>query len=314
MQRSVVTAMVFAASVGGLLGVMACASGCQSRGKQAQQSTSILQVFAPPTPEEASRWAIDPFNADKRARGTLLLANAPWGGEDVYVRLYREQIKDTYRDPKKDPDPLVRAVAVRALAMHGSPDDVPAILELLKSDEKYLRWECARALQRLHNPVAVKPLTDRLNAKNEAEASVREASASALGQYAERASFDALVAALYDRDLAVSSAARRSLATITGRDLGEDVRPWVAFSKESADVFAGRKTYEYPIFQRDPDWLEYIVPMLAPPNEKPGVPVGLPAASASASAGRGNGSAEPTIRSEDSAHRRRGLRRPIKAP
>ncbi len=256
------------------LGGGAALPACQSRGKQAQQSTSILQVFAPPTPEEAARWAVDPFNADKRARGTLLLANAPWGGEDVYVRLYREQIKDE--------DPLVKAVAVRALAMHGSPDDVPAIADLFKSNEKYLRWECARALQRLHNPAAVKPLVDRLNTKNEAEASVREAAASALGQYAERSSFDALVAALDDRDLAVSSAARRSLETLTGRDLGVEVRPWVAFSKEATDLFAGRRTYEYPIFQRDPDWLESIVPMLAPPNEKPGVPAGLPAASASA--------------------------------
>lgn len=253
---------------------VAWAGGCQSRGKQARESTSILQVFSPPTPEEAARWAVDPFNADKRARGTLLLANAPWGGEDVYVRLYREQIKDA--------DPLVKAVAVRALAMHGSPEDVPVIVDLLDENEKYLRWECARALQRLHNPVAVKPLTDRLSTKNEPEASVREASASALGQYADQGAFNALVAALDDRDLAVSSAARRSLATLTGRDLGEDVRPWVAFSKESTDLFAGRKTYEYPIFQRDPDWIEYFVPMLAPPNEKPGVPVGLPAASAQA--------------------------------
>lgn len=235
-----------------------------------------MQVFAPPTPEEAARWAVDPFNADNRARGTLLLANAPWGGEDVYVRLYREQIKDA--------DPLVKAVAVRALAMHGSPEDVPTIAGLMSQSEKYLRWECARALQRLHNPVAIKPLTERLNTKNEQEASVREAAASALGQYADRAAFDALVAALDDRDLAVASAARRSLSTLTGRDLGEDVRPWVAYSKESGDLFAGRKTYQYPIFERDPDWLEYVVPFLKPPNEKPGVPVGLPAASDNSSA------------------------------
>jgi HEAT repeat protein len=247
-------------------------TGCESRGKKARESTSIIQLFAPPTPQEAARMAVDPFDADKRARGTLLLANAPWGGEDVYVRLYREQIKDA--------DPLVKAVSVRALALHGSPEDVPAIVELIDDDQRYLRWECARALQRLHNPVAIDALKDRLSIKKEVEPSVREASASALAQYADQRSFDALVAALDDRDLAVASAAQHSLATLTGRDLGNEVRPWVAWSKEESNLFAGRKTYEYPIFSRDPDWLEYVIPFLKPPNEKPGTPVGLPTASA----------------------------------
>ncbi len=247
------------------------ASACQSRGKQARESTSIMQIFAPPTPQEAARMAVDPFDADKRARGTLLLANAPWGGEDVYVRLYREQIKDK--------DSLVRAVSVRALALHGSPDDVPAIVDLIDEDQRYLRWECARALQRLHNPVAIDALKDRLSVKKEPEPSVREAAASALAQYPDQRSFDALVAALDDRDLAVATAAQRSLSILTGRDLGNEVRPWVAWSKQESNLFAGRKPYEYPIFYRDPDWLEYIIPFLQPPNEKPGTPVGLPQAS-----------------------------------
>lgn len=246
-------------------------SACESRGKKARESTSIMQLFAPPTPQEAARMAVDPFDADKRARGTLLLANAPWGGEDVYVRLYREQIKDK--------DPLVRAVSVRALALHGSPDDVPAITALIAEDQRYLRWECARALQRLHNTSAIDPLKDRLNVKKEPEASVREAAACALAQYPDQRSFDALVAALDDRDLAVAAAAQQSLGTLTGQNLGNEVRPWVAWSKQESNLFAARKTYEYPIFHRDPDWLEYIIPFLQPPNEKPGTPVGLPTAS-----------------------------------
>lgn len=247
-------------------------TGCESRGKKAQQSTSILQVFAPPTPAEAARMAVDPFDADKRATGTLLLANAPWGGEDVYVRLYREQIKDK--------DPLVQAVSVRALALHGSPEDVPAIVALIGSEQQYLRWECARALQRLHNPVAIDALKDRLSIKKETDPSVREAAASALAQYPDRRSFDALVTALDDRDLSVAVEAQKSLKTLTGRDLGNEVRPWVTWSKEERDLFAGQTTYRYPIFYRDADWLESVIPFLAPPNEKPGTPVGLPTASA----------------------------------
>lgn len=240
---------------------------CQSRGKKARESTSIMQVFAPPTPEEAARWAVDPFDADKRARGTLLLANAPWGGEGVYVRLYREQMNDA--------DPLVKAVAVRALSLHGSPDDVPSIVAMLNSEQRYVRWECARALQRLHNPVAVEPLVERLNVKKEFEANVREAAASALGQYADPRGFEALVSALDDRDLAVAAAAQGSLRTLTGQDLGDEVKPWVAWGKQESNLFAGQKRYEYPIFYRDPDWVEYIIPFLQPPNEKPGTPAGM---------------------------------------
>lgn len=266
----------------GVIGVAAAGWGCESRGKKARESTSILQVFSPPSPAEAAAWAVDPFDADKRARGTLLLANAPWGGEDVYVRLYRQQLKDE--------DPLVQAVGVRALSLHGSPDDVATIVELMAKEEPYLRWECARALQRLHNTVAVVPLTDRLNLKKEAEPSVREAAATALGQYADRRGFDGLVAALDDRDYAVAESARRSLVTLTGKDLGNEVRPWVAWSKEETSLFAGQQAYTYPYFYRDPDWLEYVVPMLAPPNEKPGSPAGMPPISGASASATGGGS------------------------
>lgn len=258
------------ALIGAAAGLTLGPGACTKRTKQQQQSTSILSVFAPPSPEEAARWAVDPYNADRRATGTLLLANAPFGGESVYLKLYRQHMLDN--------DPLVRAVACRALGMHGTPEDAPAIVKQITDPERYLRWEAARALQRLHNPEAIDPLCKRLNVKVESEVVVREAAATALGQYPDRKVFDALVATLDDRDLAVSEAARKSLRTLTGRDLGDEIRPWVAWSKEESDLFAGQQRYEYPIFFRDPDWLEYVMPFLLPPNEKPGVPAGMGAA------------------------------------
>lgn len=244
--------------------------GCKGSdlgGRGARDTGSILQVFAPPTPQEAVAWATDPYDADKRARGMLLLVNAPWGGERVYLDLYRAALTDG--------DPGVRAVAVRGLALHGSPDDVPAILDQFASKDRILRAECARALQRLHNPVAIDPLIKSLSIRNEPEAVIRASAATALGQYAQGKVLDALIGALNDRDLGVNRAAQDSLRVLTGRDHGFDVRDWVAWRKESSDPFAGRTAYVYPVFHRDPTWYEAILPFWKPPNEIAAAPVGM---------------------------------------
>ncbi|RMD65089.1 MAG: hypothetical protein D6824_03150, partial [Planctomycetota bacterium] len=68
-----------------LAGATACVavgvfSGCglSLGGAGAMDAQSILTLLpAPPSPAEAAQWAIDPYDADKRQRGVLLLANAP---------------------------------------------------------------------------------------------------------------------------------------------------------------------------------------------------------------------------------------------
>lgn len=254
-----------------LLAAAAAPAGCTSERSAAKtgqaQPDSLLQLISPPTPAEAVAWAADPYDADKRYRGILLLANAPWGGERVYLELYRAAIKDG--------DPAVRSAAVRGLALHGEPEDVPLILGQLSDPDRLLRWECARALQRIHNPVAVTDLIKRADADVEPEAEVRAAIASALGQYPESRVLEALVDALSDRDLAVNVAARDSLRVLTGQDFVYNLRAWVAWRKETADPFAGKGQYIYPVFYRDPTWLEAITPFYTPPNEVAAAPAGL---------------------------------------
>ena len=117
----------------------------------------ILALVAPPTPAEAARMMSDPFDADKRYKGVTWISNAPWGGADVYLRAYRDMVKN-------DTDNGVRAVAARALAFHGTPEDALAVVPLLKSDDKRVRQTAARALQRLHNPAVIPdlvPLVDQ---------------------------------------------------------------------------------------------------------------------------------------------------------
>lgn len=262
-------------SVGAASAALACAVGCKGIGRPGQkQPESIFEVFAPPTPAVAAAWASDPYDADKRYRGMLLLANAPFGGERVYVEMYAQALGDA--------DPAVRGAAVRGLALHGSPGHVPLILPLFEDPDWLLRWECARALQRLHNPAAVPSLLKRLQESVEREATVRAAAADALGQYAEPRVLDGLIAALGDRDLAVNEAALRSLRTLTGQDFGDNLRAWIAWKKGTADLFAARRPYIYPVFNRPKNFVEMILPVFRPPNEVAASPAGL-AVSAAAS-------------------------------
>lgn len=261
-----VCALLALVGSGGAL-LAGCASNNAAAKNGNQQPDSIFSLMAPPTPAEAVAWSIDPYDADKRYRGILLLVNAPFGGEPIYVEMYQQALRDS--------DSSVRAAAVRGLAMHGSPEDVPLILPMLNDPDHLLRWEVARALQRLHNPEAIKPLLEHLFERNEPEAQVRASVASALGQYADTRVLEALFAALGDRDLNVNLAALDSLRTLTGQDFGLNIRSWIAWRKNSEDPFFGRTAYIFPVFYRDKTFLEMIVPFWAPPNEIAASPVGL---------------------------------------
>jgi len=228
---------------------------------------SVLTLFQGPTPLQAVQWATAEYDADKRVRGTLLLANAPWGGEDVYLRLYRSGLEDE--------DAGVRAVSIRAIAMHGSPEDVPLLIEQLQGGNDLIREEAARGLQRLHSPEAITPLLTYVDTRNESNWKVRQHAAIALGQYPERRVLDKLIDSLDERELAVNRAARRSLNILTGQDFGFDGRAWLTWSKGERDHFAGQGLYEYPVFQRDPNFFENIMPWLEVPNEIAASPVGM---------------------------------------
>ncbi|HVZ94246.1 MAG TPA: HEAT repeat domain-containing protein [Phycisphaerales bacterium] len=282
------------AGAGALLVAMVILGGCKASdmgGKGAKETDTIFEMFSPPTPAEAAAWAADPYDADKRARGILMLANAPWGGERVYVDLYRAAVNDG--------DPGVRAVAVRALSLHGSPEDVAVIVEQLPSNDRLLRWEAARALQRLHHPDAIDPLIQAIDPKHETDEAIRAECATALGQYAEGKVLDALISAMGDHDLGVNRAALESLRTLTGADHGYDVRAWVAWRGEVEQPFAGRTAYIYPVFHRDPTWVEKILPFWKPPNEIAAAPVGMTnpvGAGPSASTGSGEPASDQPVR------------------
>lgn len=252
----------------------------EDRAQMAAADSILAPVFKKFSPADAAAWASDPYDADKRARGMNMLANAPFGGAEAYVRLYRERLKDI-DDPmnpgKKIPEAApVRATACRALALHGNAGDVPEIARQTKAEEVMVRLEATRALQRLHNRAAVPALIERLNQDKEPQIEIRAEAAGALGQYAEGAVMQALIAALADPSLLVNRNAYESLRTLTGDEtLGTDRKEWVEWVKRTDKPFAHRKPYVYPVFWREKRWLDYVPLMPAVPNETASTPVGF---------------------------------------
>lgn len=299
------------AAAGALASALALAAalcaGCDSAGlKAVEQNESILAFFNSTKPLDAARWSQNPYDPDQRLRGTNLLANAPFGGEDVYVRMYRTKL-GAYGEPP-DPDLGVRGVAARALGMHGDPADAELILKHLQNAgkgvqapapdspesqtaeqrraadaDRFFRLEAVRALQRIHNPAAVDTLIRltrpvdplRPDLGGEPDRSIRAEAALALGQYPQPRVAQALIAALDDEHLLVSRAAANSLQTLTGQDLGEDAAAWFAFVDGAPAPFAGRLEYVYPTFSRSQYWWEYVPLVPDPPNEIAGPPAGL---------------------------------------
>jgi len=257
------------------LGAAALSSmpGCEAA-ERARGADSLFALFAPTDPSTAARWALDPYDADRRFEGTLLLANSPFGGEDLYIRLYEEAVNDT--------NPNVRAAGVRGLANHGRPSHVPLLVERLQDESRGVRLEAARGLQRLHNPVAVPALMRAGVASNttepDPEPDVRAEAVHALGQYAEEDVLFALVNALADANLAVNHNAAASLRTLTGQDFGYNRRAWTRWltNTPTAERFAGRQRYIFPVFHREPRLIELLPLVPPPPNEAASTPVGFP--------------------------------------
>ncbi len=251
------------------LAVLFCA-GCNPLGGQGRGSSEGVFSFGlPPTPAEAARWAVDPASPDNRQQGILLLANAPFGGESVYMELYRIGLDDE--------DAAVRAAAVRAIALHGGPPEGELVLPLLDPEEDSLvRREAARAMSRIHLPGSVPALVESLSPAREPDGETRALAAEALAQHREPRVVQALIGALTDTRLLVSASAQRSLITLTGQDLGNEPEPWLAWARGVDDLFDGAQPYYYTAYQRDRRLLEYVVPWLEPPNEIASTPAGMP--------------------------------------
>ena len=221
----------------------------------------------PPTPAEAATWASDLNDPENQRRGLSLLSNAPWGGEDPYVRLYRLYVEEPT-------DPLVKATAIQALGRWGEPSDTGRIADYLGSPSPLVRTAAAQALQRLHDPAVADRLWIRLVDEGE-EPGVRVELAIALAQYPGDRSFQALCLALDARELVVNLAAADSLRVLTGEDFGIDRQTWLAWYESTGKPFAGEEVYFYPTFTRKIGLLERLAFWKSFKFEVPAPPRGM---------------------------------------
>ncbi len=253
------------------LGLVLAFSGCGADFSATPGAKSLREVLAGPSPADAADMALDPYDPQRRFRGTLLLANAKFAGEPLYMQLFADGLRD--------PDPGVRLASARAIANHGVPSQAMSLVPLLKDDNQDVRLEAAKGLQRLHEPKVVDALLERLDPKKEPQPEVRAEIAEALGQYAEGRVVQALIAALDDNRLSVNRRAEASLRTLTGNDLGLDRGAWVRWSQtagESRTLFAARAAYVHPAYYRAYSWWEYLPFVQGPKNETAGLPKGFP--------------------------------------
>ncbi|MHC4709293.1 MAG: HEAT repeat domain-containing protein [Planctomycetota bacterium] len=239
-------------------------AGCSSMG---QDLSEFGDSLTPTTPAEAARMMVDPYDPDSRRRGIVLIANSPFGGADAYLAVYRDRVAH-------ETDPLAKAAAITALGRYGTPPDAPAIAACLEDEQFQVRWEAAKALQRIHNPVVVPLLVPILRNRDE-QPDIRVAAAVALGQYPQDRVFQALVEALDARELAVNAAARTSLGTLTGQNFDMDPAAWLRWYNGVANPFEDQQEYLYPTYQRDETWLEKMAFWSSKTYEHPAPPAGL---------------------------------------
>jgi len=221
--------------------------GCSNQPGSGDFLGNAIDSVTPPTPSEAARDAFNVYDADKRRRSIALLSGSNFGGEAPYVRMYRLLVSDV--------DPTVRAACVRALGLHGTVEDVPTLIAALNEEVSFVRWEAAKALQKIHSPAAIEPLIRAM--RNDADADVRMASANALGQYPTPGVFQSLIAALDDPSFSVALAAADALETLTGQELGTDPRLWLAWSDQNPEsLFAQRQQYTWKPFHRERGFID----------------------------------------------------------
>jgi len=244
----------------------AVSGGCET----IRQDVSMLtNALTPPSPTEAATMMLDPYNPDHRREGTVLIANSYFGGEPQYVRFYVQSVE-------QEDDPTVLAVAISALARHGTEEHASLIARHLTHPNRQVRWEAAKGLQRLHDPQVVPGLLNVLRDQEE-DPQVRVAAARALGQYPQDRVFQALVAALESRHLAVNLTAEQSLETLTGQSLGLDSREWSRWyrGQSPGERFASQQDFYFPTYSRGLTLFERMMFWQSKTFEQPGIPVGL---------------------------------------
>jgi len=172
-------------------------------------------------PVNAVRMMEDGSSADNRRTGINKLLEYDFTKVDPYTKRYRQIAQ-------LDPDPTVRATAIRASNRARDPKATALFIKSLDDKSDWVRLEAAKALVNIPDTAAV-PALLRTLANADENRDVRIAAADALKHYRTLTVARALVAVLSDHDFAISWQARKSLQYLFNRDLGYSDSAWLSY-------------------------------------------------------------------------------------
>jgi len=145
-------------------------------------------------------------------------------------------LADLARRIQSERDPLVREAIVDSVARFPMPLADQVLQAGLTDSDSGVRQHCCQALGQRGLSTCV-PALARL-AKEDEEFDVRVAATQALGQLKSPEAVQALAVALEARDPALQYAGVEAMRSATGRDLGGDVKAYLALAKGETPVIA----------------------------------------------------------------------------
>lgn len=198
-------------------------------GAGCQQAKLMIENLTGNTPGRNARLMEDLDNPDNRRAGIAGLVSHDFAQKEPYLTRYQQIAKS-------DPDPLVRAMAVRALNVADDASATDVYIAALRDQSDRVRLEGAKALAQMPDAKAVEALLGILGRIDE-DKDVRIAAASALKHYPRTDVGRALAATLAERDFGLAWQARRSLRRLTSQDFKYDQAAWLGYISGPAKPF-----------------------------------------------------------------------------
>lgn len=202
--------------------------GCRSKddasmrfGKVGEFSQRLVDMVRGDSAVRAAKRMESQYYPDERREGINRLVSRPYGRRPPYTTRY-EQIA------QYDSDYLVRATAIRALSRSRDAGATDIFVKGLDDANELVRLEAAKALGNVPDERAVPALVKIVDSPTEGR-DMRIAAVNALKHYKTLQIAKVLVGVVGERDYAIAWQARRSLKSMTGKDLQYDDSAWMQF-------------------------------------------------------------------------------------
>jgi hypothetical protein len=180
-----------------------------------------VAFFRGDTPLRAAKMTTDETSADNRREGIYKLVGYDFARRPPYTTRYEQMAQ-------VDPDPTVRAAALRASSLSGNTHATPIFIASLSDKSELVRLEAAKGLCNLPDANAAPGLL-RASGGADENRDVRIATTDALKYYRTREVARGLVNLLNDHDFGLAFQARRSLIYMTHKDFEFDQGKWLAY-------------------------------------------------------------------------------------